>query len=316
MAVTVNIEGEKFTVDYGDSDAGVPGPVNMPFGSTLSQAKNVFKSLTTPNTPANHGHYQPLEVICPPGNLFHAVYPSATYTLWTAMVSFELIHKALAQGMDQIAASSGSDEPGFMAVGRHPDTGEMYSVSNNEGIGWGATPNHDGSNALQHLSTTSVRNTSLEVLEHKSPIFHERLALRRDSGGAGRWRGGLGVCREVKWLATGELLSMKKKTKTKPWALWGGHEPETNAMIVWPDTDRAHRARMERFTMQPGEGFRNFSAGGGGWGDPLDRPMELVLQDLLDEYVSVEQAERVYGVKVDPDGTATPTGARLDRLGS
>ncbi len=316
MAVTVTIEGDRFTVDYGDSDAGVPGPVNMPFGSTLSQAKNVFKSLTTPDTPANHGHYRPLEVICPPGNLFHAVYPSATYTLWTGMVSFELIHKALAQGMDHIAASSGSDEPGFMAVGTHPDTGEMYSVSNNEGIGWGATPHHDGANALQHLSTTSVRNTSVEVLEHKSPIFHERLELRRDSGGAGRWRGGLGVRREVKWLATGEMLSMKKKTKTKPWALAGGHEPETNAMIVWPDTDRAHRARMERFTMRPGEGFRNLSAGGGGWGDPLDRALELVCQDVLDEYVSPEQAEKVYGVKVEADGTATPTGARLHRSSS
>ena len=232
------------------------------------------------------------------------------------MVSFELIHKALSQGMDHIAASSGSDEPGFMAVGTHPDTGEMYSVSNNEGIGWGATPHHDGANALQHLSTTSVRNTSVEVLEHKSPIFHERLELRRDSGGAGRWRGGLGVRREVKWLATGEMLSMKKKTKTKPWALAGGHEPETNAMIVWPDTDRAHRARMERFTMRPGEGFRNLSAGGGGWGDPLDRPLELVRQDVLDEYVSPERAEKIYGVKVEADGTATPTGARLHRSSS
>ncbi len=316
MAVTVTIEGEKFTVDFGDSDGAVPGPVNMPFGCTLSLAKNVFKSLTTPNTPANHGHYQPLEVICPPGNLFHAVYPSATYTLWTGMAGFELINKALAQGMDQIAACSGSDLPGFMAVGTHPDIGEMYLVSNNEGIGWGATPNYDGANALQHLSTTAVRNTSMEVLEHKSPIFHERLELRQDSGGAGLWRGGLGICREVKFLATGEMLSMKKKTKTKPWALRGGHEPETNAMIVWPDTDRAHRARMERFTMHPGDRFRNLSGGGGGWGDPLDRPIELVQQDVVDGYVSVEQAEKAYGVKVDADGTANPTGARLDRPSS
>ena len=313
MAVTVTIEGEKFTVDYGDSDGAVPGPVNMPFGRTLSMAKAVFKSLTTPGTPANQGHYQPLTVSCPPGNLFRAVYPAATFTLWTGMAAFELIHKALAQGMAQIAACSGSDEPGFMAVGTHPDTGEMYAVSNNEGIGWGATPHHDGANALQHLAMTAVRNTSMEVLEHRSPIFHERLELRRDSGGAGRWRGGVGICREVKFLATGEMLSMKKKTKTKPWALGGGHEPETNAMIVWPDTDRAHRARMERFTMQPGEGFRNLSGGGGGWGNPLERPIELVREDVLDGYVSVEQAERAYGVKVEADGTATPTGARLER---
>ena len=313
MAVTVTIEGEHFIVDYGDSDPAVPGPVNMPFGKTSSLAKSVFKSLTTPDTPANHGHFEPLTVSCPPGNLFHAVYPAATFTLWTGMAAFELINKALAQGMDEINASSGSDEPGFMAVGTHPETGEMYAVSNNEGIGWGATPDHDGATALQHPSTTAVRNTSMEVLEHNSPIFHERLELRQDSAGAGKWRGGLGICREVKFLATGEMLSMKKKTKTKPWALRGGHEPETNAMIVWPDTERAHRARMERFTMQPGERFRNLSAGGGGWGNPLDRPIESVREDVLDGYVSAEQAEKVYGVKVDADGTAAPVGQRVDR---
>ena len=316
MAVTVTIDGERFIVDYGDSDDAVPGPVNMPFGKTSSLAKSVFKSLTTPDTPANHGHFEPLTVACPPGNLFHAVYPAATFTLWTGMAAFELINKALAQGMDQINASSGSDEPGFMAVGTHPETGTMYAVSNNEGIGWGATPNYDGATALQHPSTTAVRNTSMEVLEHKSPIFHERLELRQDSGGAGRWRGGLGIRRDVKFLARGEMLSMKKKTKTNPWALRGGHEPKTNAMVVWPGTDREHRARMERFTMEPGEGFSNFSAGGGGWGDPLDRPVELVREDVLDEYVSIEQAEEVYGVKVAPDGTATPVGERLARPSS
>ncbi len=84
-------------------------------------------------------------------------------------------------------------------------------------------------------------------------------------------------------------------------------------MIVWPDTDRAHRARMKRFTIHPGDRFRNSSAGRGGWGDPLDRSIELVLQDVLDEYVSLEQAEEAYGVKVEADGTATPTGARLGR---
>ncbi len=106
---------------------------------------------------------------------------------------------------------------------------------------------------------------------------------------------------------------MKKKTKTKPWALRGGHEPETNAMIVRPGTDQAHRARMERFTMQPGDRFRNLSAGGGGWGVPLDRPIELVRRDVLDGYVSRAQAAEVYGVEVEADGTASPAGARLAR---
>ena len=94
----------------------------MPFGCTMSLAKNVFKSLTTPDTPANHGHYQPLEVVCPPGNLFHAVYPSATYTLWTGMAGFELINKALAQGVEEIHASS-VRSAGVHGCGRAPAYG-------------------------------------------------------------------------------------------------------------------------------------------------------------------------------------------------
>jgi N-methylhydantoinase B len=313
MEVRVTIDGDEMETDFSGSSDGVPGPVNMPFGATLSMAKVVFKGMTTPDEPNHDGLYRNLRVVAPPGNLFHAVYPSATFTLWTVMVAFELIHKALAPAVRTIAASSGSDEPGFMATGIHPDTREVYVISNNEGIGWGAAPTHDGAHALQHLSTSVVRNTPIEVLEHKAALFHERVELRTDSGGAGRWRGGLGVRRDVRYTADGELLSMKKKTKTHPWGLAGGHDAETNAMIVYPGTDKEERLGMRRRPMRAGEGFVNLSAGGGGYGDPLDREPERVAEDVLDGYVSAEAAERIYGVVVAPDGRFALTGERLRR---
>jgi N-methylhydantoinase B len=315
MAVRVAIDGDEMEVDFSGSSDAVPGPVNMPLGATQSMAKVVFKGLTTPHEPNHHGLYRNLDVIAPPGNLFHAVYPSATFTLWTEMVAFELIHKALAQSVRTIAASSGSDEPGFMATGIHPDTNEVYVLSNNEGIGWGAAPTHDGATALQHLSTSVVRNTPIEVLEHKAALFHTRMELRPDSGGAGRRRGGLGIRRDVTFTNDGELLSMKKKTKTRPWALAGGLEPETNAMIVYPGTEKEERIGMRRRPMKAGEGFTNLSAGGGGYGDPLDREAERVVADVLDGYVSVEAAAQVYGVVVAPDGSYELTPERRRRSG-
>ena len=175
IAVKVTIDGDRFIADYSGSDPMAVGPVSLPVGSTITMAKTYFKYLTTPYSASNHGHYAPLEVIAPEGNLFHAVYPAATYVLWTKMVAFELIAHALSQAVESIPASSGADLPGFMSMGVQYQTGKQFIVSNNEGIGWGGTYRHDGANAVQQPSGSSSRNTSIEVLEHTSNVFHERL---------------------------------------------------------------------------------------------------------------------------------------------
>jgi len=287
MAVEVTIDEGRFVVDYNGSSQQVPGPVNAPFGGTITMAKTYFKFLTSRDAPSCHGNYIPLEVRADPGNLFHAVYPAATYMPWTKMVAFELIAKALAPVIDWIPASSGGDEPGFMAVGRHHVTGKPFVVSNNEGIGWGGTHRHDGATALQHPSTSTVRNTPVEVLERQSNLFHEALALIPDSGGLGRHRGGLGVRRRVRAVAPVEVISMKKKSKTANWGLKGGQpSPVHNHMVLWPDEPRARKVGMYRVTLQAGERFENFSAGGAGWGDPARRDPLAVAEDLADGYVT------------------------------
>jgi len=302
MKVTVTIEGDRFVVDFSGSSPAVRGPVNVPLGLTETMSKVVFKSLTTPHSPTNSGNFRPLDVIAPPGNLFHAVYPSATFTLWTGIVGLELIYKALAQGMpERLAASSGGDVPGFMMVGIHPDTKRFFAVSNNEPVGWGATKVHDGANATSHLSESLVRNTPIEVLELKTGMFFDRLELRTDSGGAGRFRGGLGVRRDIRFVSDGERLSVMKKTKTSAWALAGGHEPLRNGMILFPETGAEKRVGTYRAAVKAGQTARNLTAGGGGYGDPTERGPARVLEDVLDGYVSRETAEKIYGVVIKGD---------------
>ncbi|MDR1798375.1 MAG: hydantoinase B/oxoprolinase family protein [Bifidobacteriaceae bacterium] len=310
MRCKVTIAGDQMVADFTGSAAAVPGPVNLPIGATEGIVKSSFKAFTTPNEAANHGHFIPLTVIAEPGSIFHAQYPTSTFTQWSAIVAVELIHKALAQGLSTMPASSGGDEPGFMAVGFDPRVGRDYVVSNNEGIGWGATPTHDGGNAQQHCSQTTVRNTPIEVLEHKAPLLHRRVELITDSAGAGRHRGGVGVLREVTYTHPGEVLSMKKKTKTRPWALDGGLEPEPSEMVLWPGTPQAKRVGMYRAWMEQGASFINRTAGGGGHGNPLDRDPAAVVEDVLDGYVSPAAARDVYGVEVGTDGSWQPTPAR------
>jgi N-methylhydantoinase B len=297
MKATVSISSTEFKVDFTGSAGQAKGPVNMPFGATTSLCKIVFKSLTTPKLPSNSGNYRPLKVEAPPGTLFHAIYPAPTFTLWTGIVALELVYKAVAQGLEEyISASSGGDLPGFMMVGKHPDTGRFYALSNNETIGWGAAPDHDGANAMQHHSVATGRNTPIEVLEIRTGMMIDRLELRQDSGGAGKFRGGLGVQRDIHFVAEGEFLSVMKKSKTKPWGLAGGMETEPNGLYIFRGTPAEKRVGTFRFPARIGEKCALVTAGGGGYGNPLERDPKAVLEDVLDGYVSTECAKSLYGV--------------------
>jgi N-methylhydantoinase B len=300
MQATVTIADGTLTVDFEGSAGAAKGPVNMPFGATIAMCKVVLRALTSPFDPSNEGSTKPLIVKAEPGTLFHAVYPAPTFTLWTGIVALELIFKALAQGMpDLLSASSGGDVPGFMMVGDHPDTGEFFAISNNDPVGWGGTPEHDGLDATIHISESTVRSTPIEVLEARSGMLFERLEIRTDSGGAGKHRGGAGLQRDIRFVSEGEFLSVIKKTRSAPWALEGGIEPEPNQVITFPGTDREARVSTKRIPVKPGDLIRLMTAGGGGHGTPADRDPELVKRDVSEGYISAEAAREVYGVTLD-----------------
>ena len=297
MRVTVTIADGEFVVDFEGSAGATVGPVNMPFGATLAMCKVALKALTTPDEPSTGGHMRPLRVLAEPGTLFHAVTPAPTFTLWTGIVALELIFKAVAQGMsDRVAASTGGDVPGFMMVGIHPDSGDLFAVSNNEPVGWGGTPHHDGANGTMHLSASIVRNTPIEVLESKTTMLVERLEFRPDSGGAGKWRGGAGLQRLIRFLGDGEFLSVVKKTRTSPWGLAGGHDGQTNGFVLNPGTDREERVSTNRASVKAGDRVLVLSGGGGGHGHPRDRDPSRVHDDVDEGYVSPEAALTDYDV--------------------
>jgi N-methylhydantoinase B len=298
LQVTVTIAGGEFIVDWAGSAPAARGPVNLPFGSTISTCRMAFKGLTSPGEPTNGGQLRPLVVRAEPGTLMHAVYPAPTFTLWAGMVALELIFRALAQGAPEaVPASSGGELPGYMMVGIHPDTGRLFAISNGESIGWGAAPDHDGGDLLNHLCQTVVRNTPIEVIEAKTTMFFERAEAIRDSGGVGRWRGGVGMRRDIRFVGSGELLAVTKKS-TNPWGLDGGGESQANRMIAYPGTARERRVTTRRVPVEPGDRFQVLSAGGGGRGDARDREPERVREDVLDGFVSREAARDVYGVDV------------------
>jgi N-methylhydantoinase B len=300
IKATVTITPDEFIVDFTGSADVVKGPINMPIGNTLGVAAMVFKAITTPDSPANEGNFRPLRVIAPPNTLMHAVHPAPTFTLWTSQLSTEVVTKALAQGMPElIPACSGGDICSVMGVGVHPSTGQVWLEATNEGVGFGGHAGDDGENGIMHMTEPGCRNNPVEVLETKAPWLIERYELRRDSAGPGRHRGGLGVTRVYRFLAEASALTLVKKTRTKPWGIAGGGEGENCHVIVWPGTDQEHNTGMDRSEMRPGDVLVNASGGGGGWGSPFERDIDKVVDDVRDDYVSIEAADRRYGVVID-----------------
>jgi len=303
IETTVTIDGDEMCVDFSGSADQVDSPFNVPIGMTKTVARLCLKTITTPDDESNAGHYAPLTVTVPQGNLYNPSYPAPTFAVWPAMLAVDVIYKALAKGMpDRIPASSGGDILSITIYGEHPDTSKQIVEATNQGVGWGATGDHDGESALMHISETMVQNIPIEVLENKAPVEIDRLTLRQDSGGPGRHRGGLGIRRDFRFTHEIGALSIIQKTETDGWGIDGGKPGAKNAVVLYPDTDRERRTGMMRETFAPGEVLSNQSAGGGGYGDPKDRDPEAVREDVIDEYVSRERAREDYGVAITEDG--------------
>jgi len=301
LKCTVTITDDEFIVDWTGSNPATRGPMNLPLGLTLGVSALAFKGITTPDTPANEGNYRPLKVIAPPGELMHAVPPASTFTVWAGLLAPEVILKALAQGMpDLVPACSGGDVFDVMGLGVHPDTGMPWLEATNEAVGFGAHSGGDGEDGIMHMSEPGCRNNPVEVLETKAPWIIETYCMRKDSCGAGKYRGGVGVSRAYRFLHPSTALTLVKKTKTKPWGIGGGHEGVAGSVIVRAGTPEEVVTGAIYDYFEPEDLLINNSGGGGGWGNPFERDAEQVLWDVVNDYVSLESAKNDYGVVIDP----------------
>ncbi len=305
LRCTVTVTDDEFIVDWSGSNPACLGPMNLPIGLTEGVSGLAFKGVSTPDLPANDGHYRPLRVIAPPGELMNAQHPAATFFIWTGILAPEVVCKALARGMpERVQACSGGDIFSLMGLGMHPETGVPWLEATNEAVGFGAFAGNDGEDAIMHVSEPGCRNNPVEVLESKAPWIIDTYHMRRDSGGPGKYRGGVGVTRAYRFQHPSSALTLVKKTKTAPWGMAGGKEAEAGHVIVRPGTDREERTGAIYYQMEAEDVIRNNSGGGGGWGNPLEREPQRVLDDVINEFVSLESARSDYGVVIDEDSLA------------
>jgi N-methylhydantoinase B len=186
--------------------------------------------------------------------------------------------------------------------GNHPSTKRSFVLQSVEGGGWGGTAYKDGESASVTMCQGDVRNSSIEAMELKCPVLVESRALRTDSGGAGKHRGGLGLDVVVRNLVEGKWnLPRPKRTKSPPRGLWGGASGGGAAYFLRVPAENEYRnVDSVMHTVPPETKVMVRTGGGAGWGDPLERSPELVRNDVIEGLVSIELAKSTYGVVLDP----------------
>jgi N-methylhydantoinase B len=306
IKVTVTVKGSNITIDFTGSDPEQPGPMNGLWVTTLSAARMAVKALTNPELPANEGSNRPITVIAPKGCVYNAGPEAPTFLCGNvASTILELVNKALYKVLpERVPASSGGDVCGMGFFGVDPATGKQWATLSGAIIGNGADFASDGDNCTSHHSIAGSgggSGSSLELDEANFPLVIESYQLVPDSGGAGKQRGGLGSRMQIRLLSPATLFSFFEKGKAPHWGIDGGKAGMRNYLVVQPKNGSEFEL-LKTSGMPLEEGCRVIATagGGGGYGNPLERDVEKVRQDVINGYISLTAAKDDYGVVINP----------------
>jgi N-methylhydantoinase B len=309
--VTVDIRDDEFIVDLRDAPDQDKGPFNMSRDETVTACQIAFKSVTSPERIANGGTFRPLKVLTRPGSVFDPIYPAAMGIYYEITIRLEdLIVRCIAEEMtNQLPAGGFASVCGTLFGGIHPDTGRSYAVIEPELGGWGGSPLADGNPGQFSALHGETYNCPAEVAEARYGVTVDYLSFHDEDGGAGYHRGGKGVRIDYRMRSDNAWLTVAyTRSKILPWPLKGGCEGSPNHVeIVRSDGSIEDYSVVSGLTVNTGEVIRVLTATGAGWGDPMRRELELVKDDVKNGYVTLEQAEKYYGVVFDPETLAVKT---------
>jgi N-methylhydantoinase B len=304
--IKVRIQDGDFVVDFSDVGAQVRGPYNSGvYGGAETAARVAFKYLFTPDEPPNEGGFAPVSIIIPPGKFLSASpqAPLGKYSSTLATVTDTII-AAMARVMpDRVAAGHHASFGVTNTSGINPRTGQYFNYLDTAHGGWGGSARGDGVGPYKTIMHADNKDIPVEVQEALYPVRVERHEWRRDSAGAGRHRGGLGV--DKTFLVLSPIVSnfSFERSSCPPWGLFGGLPGESGAVeIEATDGTRRiiHKASSVKF--RAGDRYHVRSGGGGGFGSPLERDPVKVGLDVEQGYVSRERALDDYGAIVTFDG--------------
>jgi N-methylhydantoinase B len=310
IALKLTKQGTRLVADFSGSDPQVGGPINATLSDTMAGTYTGLINIIDPEIPINSGVLDAVEIIAPLGSIVNPVYPAPVFAgiADTADRIYEIVFLALADVVPhRITAGSYASGNCTTGAGMRSDGSEFVWYSFGGG-GCGARSFGDGNTGEWHAMAT-CRNEPAEIWENRYPLRVIDFRVRPDSAGAGRWRGGLGHVKALELLEDTYLSACADRNVIPPFGLAGGKPGACNRLTIEIDREEltftdAYRtispSKFSNLLAPKGSVYRIYAGGGGGFGSPRKRPVELVQADVEAGYVTVEAAREEYFVVIDP----------------
>ncbi len=305
IAITVTVAGDGLRVGFDGTSEAVNAPVNLPAVGTRSSVCAAVKGLLMPNDPTNQGHFRAIEFDLPPGLVVSPQRPSPCDSYgYVDVCCLELVVRAMAAAMPEHCPAGTFQLFGIYLYRVNNQGGDPFICIDVMDGGQGGQPGADGT-SLIYPGNGDTPNTPIEVLETRYPLRCTRFGYAPGTEGAGSFRGGMGLIRDIEVLESGIFLQCAIENVEDPIAkgLHGGADGAPSRVVAWPDSEREMQIERRLAFFGPfeaGEQVSVRSGGGGGWGRAFDRDPERVLADVQNDFLSVSDAAAVYGVVVQP----------------
>jgi N-methylhydantoinase B len=267
IAVRIEIKGDRADVDFTGSAPQVRGPVNAVEAITVSAVYYVFRCLIAMNVPPSWGILQPITVTAPLGTVVNARPPAAVAggNVETSQRIVDTVLLALSKAGAPVPAASQGTMNNLTIGGTDWRTGKQFTYYETVAGGMGARPGLDGIDGI-HTHMTNSLNTPSEAMEYAYPMRVQRYAIRRGSGGSGRFRGGSGIVRELELLADARVTILSDRRKIGPYGLDGGEPGTPGRTVLISETGERVLAGKDSTHAKEGDRIRIETPGGGGLG--------------------------------------------------
>ena len=316
IRVRVDVTPHLMTVDFSEVADQVQGSLNSGYyGGATNVGRIAFKCLTTPHLPSNEGCFRPLSIICPEGKILNARRPAALYE-WSVIFPtvIDTVLKAVHDAAPgRVPAATRGDARGAGISGFDPVRRKYFSIHVPHPGGHGGRPDHDGPAPKCAIQQGNEYGMPVEISEAKYNVVFDHLTLRPDSGGAGRFRGGLGIDVMVQMQLDAKARNNMIRSDCLPWGVAGGKAAAGNEAFMWAGNTATPMSRKVDYDLPVGHSVQVLTGGGGGYGDPTERPIDRVVDDVLNGHVTVAAAERDYGVVLNVDGVVDQTATQARR---
>ncbi len=316
IAVAIQVAGNALSVDFTGTAPQVKGAINSVASFTRSAVYACLRCLMRADIPTNSGFFRAVDIYVPPATIANPVPPAPVAA--RGLTGFRLanaIMGALAQLAPHIVPACEVGGDTGISIGGYRADRTPFVFLEFLFCGWGGRPDRDGIDGCASI-VVNFSNNPAEVIEAEYPLQILEYGFLPDTGGSGKYRGSCSIVREYRFTETQATLQIRSdRHNSRPYGLCGGQPGSPSKNILNPNTEARVLPAKTLLTLNRGDILRHVLAGAGGWGNPLERDPQRVLDDVRNGKVSIRSAEQDYGVAIDPD-TGNIDTARTDRLRS